>query len=46
MEKQHKLVSARKVGRGVLMVPMGSLNVLTEQLERKGIVYVVRYVWT
>jgi predicted nucleotidyltransferase len=39
-------IGGYKVGRGVLMVPLGSLNILTEQLERKEIDYVVRYVWT
>jgi predicted nucleotidyltransferase len=41
----HK-IGGYKVGRGVVMVPLGSLKTLTEQLERKEIDYVVRYVWT
>lgn len=41
----HK-IGGYKVGRGVVMVPLGSLKTLTEQLEKKEIDYVVRYVWT
>ena len=41
----HK-IGGYKVGRGVVMVPLGSLKTLIEQLEKKEIDYVVRYVWT
>ena len=41
----HK-IGGYKVGRGVVMVPLGSLKTLVEQLEKKEIDYVVRYVWT
>lgn len=41
----HK-IGGYKVGRGVVMVPLGSLKALIEQLEKKEIDYVVRYVWT
>lgn len=41
----HK-IGGYKVGRGVVMVPLGNLKTLTEQLEKKEIDYVVRYVWT
>jgi len=34
-----------KVGRGVVMVPLENLKLLTEYLEEKEIHYVVRYVW-
>jgi len=40
----HK-IGGYKVGRGVVMVPLGSLKTLIEQLEKKEIDYVVRYVW-
>jgi predicted nucleotidyltransferase len=39
-------IGGYKVGRGVVMVPQGSLKTLTEQLEKKQIDYVVRHVWT
>jgi len=41
----HKM-GGFKVGRGVVMVPLGSLKTLMEQLEKNEIEYVVRYVWT
>jgi predicted nucleotidyltransferase len=41
----HK-IGGYKVGRGVVMVPLGSLKTLIEQLEKKEMDYVVRYVWT
>jgi predicted nucleotidyltransferase len=41
----HK-IGGYKVGRGVVMVPLGNLKTLTEQLEKKKIDYVIRYVWT
>jgi predicted nucleotidyltransferase len=41
----HKM-GGYKVGRGVVMVPLESLKTLIEQLEKKEIDYVVRYVWT
>lgn len=40
----HK-IGGYKVGRGVVMVPLGNLKTLIEQLEKKEIDYVVRYVW-
>jgi len=40
----HK-IGGYKVGRGVVMVPLGSLTILTEHLEEKEINYVIRYVW-
>jgi predicted nucleotidyltransferase len=41
----HK-IGGYKVGRGVVMVPLVNLKTLTEQLEKKEIDYVIRYVWT
>lgn len=38
-------LSGYKVGRGVIMIPLENINVLTEYLEEKGVNYVVRYVW-
>jgi predicted nucleotidyltransferase len=35
-----------KVGRGVIMIPMENLKIITEHLDKKGIDYVIRYVWT
>jgi len=35
-----------KVGRGVMMIPLKNLNILTEHLEKKKINYIIRYVWT
>lgn len=40
----HKL-AGYKVGRGVVMIPLENLNNLTEQLEERGINYIIRYVW-
>jgi len=34
-----------KVGRGVMMVPLEKLNVITQYLEKKGVDYVIRHVW-
>lgn len=34
-----------KVGRGVVMVPIENLKTLTERLDKKGINYIVRYLW-
>lgn len=34
-----------KVGRGVMMIPMENLKSATEHLEKKGVEYVIRYVW-
>lgn len=41
----HKL-DGYKVGKGVVMVPLENLKTLTDDLERKGLDYVIRYVWT
>lgn len=35
-----------KVGRGVMMIPLKNLRILTEHLEKKKINYIIRYVWT
>ncbi|MCP8316890.1 MAG: nucleotidyltransferase domain-containing protein [archaeon] len=34
-----------KVGRGVVMVPIENLKTLTENLDKKRINYIVRYLW-
>jgi len=34
-----------KVGRGVMMVPIGNLRSITQALEKKSVDYVIRYVW-
>lgn len=34
-----------KVGRGVIMIPIENMNILTEFLDEKGINYVVRHIW-
>lgn len=34
-----------KVGRGVMMIPVENLKTVTEHLEKKGVEYVIRYVW-
>ncbi|NWG09089.1 MAG: nucleotidyltransferase domain-containing protein [Nitrososphaerales archaeon] len=34
-----------KVGRGVAMVPMENVKTMTEQLDKKGINYIIRYLW-
>ena len=41
----HK-IGGYKVGKGVVMVPLGSLEILTEHFEKKEINYLIRYVWT
>jgi len=35
-----------KVGKGVAMIPVENLKILTEHLEKKGVNYTTRYVWT
>lgn len=34
-----------KVGRGVIMIPLENMNILTEYLDYKEVYYIVRYVW-
>ncbi|MGQ9719682.1 MAG: nucleotidyltransferase domain-containing protein [Nitrososphaerales archaeon] len=34
-----------KVGRGVAMVPIENLKAMTEQLDKKEINYIIRYLW-
>jgi predicted nucleotidyltransferase len=35
-----------KVGKGVVMIPLEKLNTFIEQVDKKRIKYIVRYVWT
>jgi len=37
--------SNTKVGRGVMMVPMENLRIITQLLEKKSVAYVIRHVW-
>ena len=34
-----------KVGRGVMMIPIENLKTMTAHIEKRGIDYVIRYVW-
>ena len=34
-----------KVGRGVMMIPIGHIKTITQHLEKNRINYVIRYVW-
>lgn len=38
-------LSGYKVGRGVIMIPLENMNILTDYLDEKGVDYLVRYVW-